>query len=48
MRDKRNHIYSEKQEVEVEYTYDKQNNKVYDIQTLRLRFKLLLDKLKTK
>ena len=48
MRDKRNHIYSEKKEVEVEYTYDKQNNKVYDIQTLRLRFKLLLDKLKNK
>ncbi len=48
MRDKRNHIYSEKKEVEVEYTYDKENNKVYDIQTLRLRFKLLLDKLKNK
>jgi len=40
------HIYSENFKFGAYYTYDKDNQKVYDIKTMRQDFKELLKKLK--
>ena len=39
------HIYSENIKLGAYYTYDKNNNKVYDLKSMRLDFKELLKKL---
>ena len=44
--DKLNHIYQEKLQLGAYYTYDKDNNKVYDIKGMRKAFKKLIDKIK--
>jgi hypothetical protein len=41
-------IYKEKFKLGAYYTYDKNNNKVYDIKTMREDFKQLVKKLKKK
>ena len=41
-------IYSENLELGAYYTYDKSNNKVYDVKTMREDFKKLIKKLKRK
>ena len=43
-----NHIYQEEIDVGVYYTYDSKHNKVYDIKSLRNRFKLIIENLKKK
>ena len=40
------HIYSENLKLGAYYTYDKNNNKVYDIKSMRQDFKELIEKLK--
>ena len=40
------HIYSENLKLGAYYTYDKNNNKVYDIKSMRQDFKELINKLK--
>ena len=40
------HIYSENIKLGACYTYDKNNNKVYDLKTMRQDFKELIKKLK--
>jgi|TARA_R110000824_G_scaffold6688_2_gene30834 hypothetical protein len=40
------HIYSENLKLGAYYTYDKNNNKVYDLKSMRQDFKELLKKLK--
>ena len=40
------HIYSENLKLGAYYTYDKNNNKVYDLKTMRQEFKELINKLK--
>ena len=40
------HIYSENIKLGAYYTYDKNNNKVYDLKTMRQDFKELIQKLK--
>jgi|TARA_R110002020_G_C16075716_1_gene756621 hypothetical protein len=40
------HIYSENLKLGAYYTYDKNNNKVYDIKSMRVEFKELIKKLK--
>jgi len=40
------HIYSENIKLGAYYTYDKNNNKVYDLKSMRQEFKELLKKLK--
>ena len=40
------HIYSENIKLGAYYTYDKNNNKVYDIKSMRQDFKELIEKLK--
>ena len=40
------HIYSENIKLGAYYTYDKNNNKVYDIKSMRVEFKELIKKLK--
>ena len=40
------HIYSENLKLGAYYTYDKNNNKVYDLKTMRQEFKELIEKLK--
>ena len=40
------HIYSENLKLGAYYTYDKNNNKVYDLKTMRQDFKELIKKLK--
>ena len=40
------HIYSENLKLGAYYTYDKNNNKVYDLKSMRQEFKELLKKLK--
>ena len=40
------HIYSENIKLGAYYTYDKNNNKVYDLKTMRQEFKELINKLK--
>ena len=40
------HIYSENIKLGAYYTYDKNNNKVYDLKSMRQDFKELLKKLK--
>ncbi len=40
------HIYSENIKLGAYYTYDKNNNKVYDLKTMRQEFKELIEKLK--
>ena len=40
------HIYSENIKLGAYYTYDKNNNKVYDIKSMRQDFKELINKLK--
>jgi len=40
------HIYSENLNLGAYYTYDKNNQKVYDIKTMRQDFRELLKKLK--
>ena len=40
------HIYSEHIKLGAYYTYDKNNNKVYDLKTMRQDFKELIQKLK--
>tara|TARA_R100001594_G_scaffold13289_1_gene28786 strand:- start:264 stop:401 length:138 start_codon:yes stop_codon:yes gene_type:complete len=44
--EKLNNIYREKLQLGAYYTYDKNNNKVYDIKGMRKDFKRLIDKLK--
>jgi|TARA_R100001594_G_scaffold32487_1_gene60361 hypothetical protein len=39
------HIYSENIKLGAYYTYDKNNNKVYDLKSMRQDFKELLKKL---
>jgi len=39
------HIYSENLKLGAYYTYDKNNNKVYDLKSMRQEFKELLKKL---
>ncbi len=39
-------IYEEHLKIGAYYTYDKNNNKVYDIKTMREDFKQLVNKLK--
>ena len=46
--EKLNHIYQEKLQLGAYYTYDKDNNKVYDIKSMREDFKQLVSKLKKK
>ena len=41
-------IYKEKLKLGAYYTYDKNNNKVYDIKTMREDFKVLVKNLKKK
>ena len=43
---KESHIYSELIKLGAYYTYDKNNNKVYDIKNMRRQFKELVTKLK--
>ena len=43
---KQKHIYREKLSLGAYYTYDKNNNKVYDIKYMRQEFKDLITKLK--
>ena len=40
------HIYSENLKLGAYYTYDKNNNKVYDIKSMRQDYKELIEKLK--
>ena len=40
------HIYSENLKLGAYYTYDKNNNKVYDLKSMRQDFKELINKLK--
>jgi hypothetical protein len=40
------HIYSEQLKLGAYYSYDKNNNKVYDIKTMRQDFKELVKRLK--
>ena len=40
------HIYSENLKLGAYYTYDKNNNKVYDLKSMRQDFKELIKKLK--
>ena len=40
------HIYSENIKLGAYYTYDKNNNKVYDLKSMRQEFKELIKKLK--
>ena len=40
------HIYSENIKLGAYYTYDKNNNKVYDLKSMRQDFKELIKKLK--
>jgi|TARA_R110001606_G_scaffold94286_2_gene209213 hypothetical protein len=40
------HIYSENLKLGAYYTYDKNNNKVYDLKSMRQEFKELINKLK--
>ena len=40
------HIYSENLKFGAYYTYDKNNNKVYDLKSMRQDFKELIKKLK--
>ena len=40
------HIYSENLKLGAYYTYDKNNNKVYDLKSMRQEFKELIKKLK--
>tara|TARA_R110002124_G_scaffold128283_2_gene289030 strand:+ start:1340 stop:1474 length:135 start_codon:yes stop_codon:yes gene_type:complete len=40
------HIYSENIKLGAYYTYDKNNNKVYDLKSMRQEFKELINKLK--
>ena len=42
----RKHIYSENIKLGAYYTYDKNNNKVYDLKSMRQEFKELINKLK--
>ena len=44
MKDK--NLYKEKLQLGAYYTYDKNNNKVYDIKSMRQDFKELIKKLK--
>ena len=44
--DKTIHIYSKEVKLEVEYTYDQELNKVYNIKSIKRNFKNLMDKLK--
>ena len=44
--EKLNHIYQEKLQLGAYYTYDKDNNKVYDIKGMRKAVKRLIDKIK--
>ena len=43
---KNNHIYSEQLKLGAYYSYDKNNNKVYDFKTMREDFKRLIQRLK--
>ena len=43
---KEGNIYSEQIKLGAYYTYDEDHNKVYDIQSMRRRFKELVTKLK--
>ena len=43
---KNNNIYSKEIKLNAYYTYDKNNNKVYDIKSMRQDFKELIKKLK--
>ena len=43
---KTGHIFSEDITTDVFYTYDKKHNKIYDVQSLRRKFKLIIDNLK--
>ena len=45
---KQKHTYSKNINLELEYTYDKNNNKVYDLKSMRQQFKELVAKLKSK
>jgi|TARA_R100000963_G_C4561724_1_gene50328 hypothetical protein len=42
------HIYSESLKLGAYYTYDKNNNKIYDVKSMRQEFKELIKKLKAK
>ena len=42
------HIYSENINLGAYYTYDKNNNKVYDLKSMRQDFRELIKKLKAK
>ena len=42
------HIYNENIKLGAYYTYDKNNNKVYDLKSMREDFKELIKKLKNK
>ena len=42
------HIYSENLKLGAYYTYDKNNNKVYDLKSMRQDFRELIKKLKAK
>ena len=42
------HIYSENLKLGAYYTYDKNNNKIYDVKSMRQEFKELIKKLKAK
>lgn len=41
-----NHIYREQLKLGAYYSYDKNHNKVYDIQTMRQEFKELVKRIK--
>ena len=43
---KKGHIYSEQLKLGAYYSYDKNNNKVYDIKTIRQEFKELIKRIK--
>ncbi|QDP61313.1 MAG: hypothetical protein Unbinned1524contig1000_70 [Prokaryotic dsDNA virus sp.] len=45
---KQKHTYQEDFEIGVEYSYDKDYKKVYDIEKLKRRFKHIIDSLKNK
>ena len=46
MSDKTKHTYEDTFKIDVKYTYDRKHNKVYDIQSIKESFNLLLKKLK--
>jgi hypothetical protein len=46
MSDKTKHLYSEREELEIFYTYDEKYRKVYDLKNIKRKFKLIINRLK--